>query len=214
MNDFTEEMEKECRNMARQEDERLWGQRIKDWVAEKWTDSEQRWFVGHLATKKILPKLVNPTTRKGRKDTFESNLARLLILSGQSCKLVPGSIMSFYSGGVSLETHAQFSPKEQAAYEKARKPKKFRPKGGYDGGKLSRAYLAIYDTCLNDPLAGLCGDDSWEIGKRWRTSFCKKVQNRQSLSIARELGWFDGNPANANKARKRVNKAVHDAELT
>lgn len=200
--------------MARQEDERLWGQRIKDWMAEKWTNPEERWFVEHLAIKKILPKLVDPSTRNGRKDTFESNLARLLILSGQPCKLVPGSIMSFYSEGLSVETHAQLSPKEQAAYERAKKPKKVRPKGGYDGGKLSRAYLAIYDTCLNDPRAGLCGEDAWEIGKRWRTGFGEKVKNRQSLSVARELGWFDGNPANANKARKRVNKAVYDAELT
>lgn len=209
-----EEMESECRAMARQVDESVWGQRIREGVARKWTDPEERWFVEHLATKKILPKLVDPALRKGRKDTLESNLARLLVLLGQECKLVPGSIMSIYSDGVDLETLGQLSPREHRAFENLKTPRKVLPKGGYDGKKLSRAYLAIYETSLNDPLAGLCGQDSWEIGKRWRAGFCEKVRNGESLSVARSLGWYDGDVAKAERARKRVNKAVYDAELT
>lgn len=209
-----EEMEKECLAMARQEDERLWGQRIREGVAKKWADPEERWFVEHLATKKILPKLVDPTTREGRKDTLESNLARLLVLLGQDCKLVPGSVMSIYSDGVALETFEQLSPQEQRVFDHVKKPKKVLPKGGYDGEKLSRAYIATFKTSLNDPLAGLCGKDSWEIGIRWRTGFCEKVRNGESLSVARAVGWYDGDVTKAEKARKRVNKAVYDAELT
>ena len=209
-----EELEQRMRVMIKEEDEKVWGQRIREGVARKWTDPEERWFVEHLAIKKILPKLVDPATRKGRKDTLESNLARLLVLLGQDCKLVPGSVMSFYSGGVSLETLTQLSPREQQAFDNLKKPKKVLPKGGYDGEKLSRAYIANLKTSLNDPLAGLCGKDSWEIGIRWRTDFCEKVRNGESLSVARAVGWYDGDVTKAEKARKRVNKAVLNAELT
>lgn len=209
-----DELGAQIRVMAKEADEQKWGQFIKEGVYKKWFHPEERWFVEFLITKKILPKLIDPKTCEGRKDTFESNLARLLVLFGQGCKLVPGATMTIYSDGVALDMLGQLSPKEQRVLENTKRPKKVIPTGGYDGEKLSRAYIAASKTYLDDPLAGLCSKDSWEVGIRWRTGFREKVDKEESLSVARALGWYDGDVTKAGEARKRVNQAVNRAGLS